>query len=192
MVIWWGKMNNISVIVLASGLSKRFNGNKLLYKLNGKPMIEHTFEKLSKIDFDKVNVVSRYKKVLSISDKYNFNRVFNDDETNDTAITIKLGMENVNDSLGVMLIVSDEPYLKQESLEKLVNVFLNNNDKICVLSFNNEPRNPIIFPKKYFNELKSLSKNEKGKNVTNKHLEDLILVETDEKELEDIDYNINV
>lgn len=181
-------MNKISVIVLASGHSKRFNGNKLLYKLNGKPMIEHTFNKLKKINFDRVNVVSRYSEVLSLSKKYCFNYIFNEDLTDDTAITIRLGMENVFDSVGVMLIVSDEPYLKIESLNNLIQTFNENSDKICALSVNNSPRNPVIFPKKYFNELTSLKKNEKGKNVINKHLDNLVLIETNEKELEDIDY----
>ena len=113
-------MNKISVIVLASGLSKRFNGNKLLHLFNGKPMIEYTFEKLKQIDFDKVLVVSRYSEVLNLAKCYGFTGIKNNDETFDTSITIKLGIDKIkNTSIGAMLIVADEPYLKIESLNKL-------------------------------------------------------------------------
>ncbi len=187
MVIWWAKMNNISVIVLASGHSKRFGENKLLYKINGIPMIEHTFIKLKELDFDCVNVVSRYNEVLEISDKYCFKSIFNNDTTDDTAITIKLGMQNVNDSSGVMIIVSDQPFLKIESLKRLIDTFNQHKTRICANSYINSPQNPVIFPKQYFSELLTLSKNEKGKNVINKHLDNLVLVNVDKKELEDID-----
>lgn len=182
-------MNKISVIVLASGLSKRFNGNKLLYLFNGKPMIEYTFEKLKQIDFDNVLVVSRYSEVLELAKKHGFTGIKNNDETFDISNTIKLGIDKIkNTSIGAMLIVADEPYLKVESIIKLVNSFLKNSDNICALSINKSPRNPAIFPKKYFNELLALNKNEKGKTIINKHLDDLILIETNEKELQDIDY----
>ena len=37
------------IIVLASGFSRRFQGNKLLYRIDGIPLIEHTLQKLTKL-----------------------------------------------------------------------------------------------------------------------------------------------
>ena len=40
-------MNNISLIILASGFSRRFVSNKLLYEFHGKKLIEYAFDKAS-------------------------------------------------------------------------------------------------------------------------------------------------
>ena len=40
-------MNNISLIILASGFSRRFVSNKLLYEFHGKKLIEYAFKTFS-------------------------------------------------------------------------------------------------------------------------------------------------
>ena len=43
-------MNKIDVILMASGNAKRFGENKLLYLLDGMPLIEHTLKYISKAE----------------------------------------------------------------------------------------------------------------------------------------------
>ena len=62
-------MNNISLIILASGFSRRFVSNKLLYEFHGKKLIEYAFDKASA--FLDVIVVTQYmeiKEMVSIQD----------------------------------------------------------------------------------------------------------------------------
>ncbi|NJE77501.1 NTP transferase domain-containing protein, partial [Thermococcus sp. ES12] len=48
--------------VLAGGRSKRFGGNKLLYRIDGKPLILHTIERLESADeIDEVVIVASPK-----------------------------------------------------------------------------------------------------------------------------------
>ena len=51
-------MNNISLIILASGFSRRFVSNKLLYEFHGKKLIEYAFDKA--VFFSDVIVVTQY------------------------------------------------------------------------------------------------------------------------------------
>ena len=53
-------MNNISLIILASGFSRRFVSNKLLYEFHGKKLIEYAFDKASA--FLDVIVVTQYRR----------------------------------------------------------------------------------------------------------------------------------
>lgn len=53
-------MNNISLIILASGFSRRFVSNKLLYEFHGKKLIEYALDKGQA--FSDVVVVTQYKR----------------------------------------------------------------------------------------------------------------------------------
>ena len=51
----------INLILLASGNSKRFNGNKLLTNFNNKPLYMHTLDKIKSIKgLNKVIVLTKY------------------------------------------------------------------------------------------------------------------------------------
>ena len=39
-------------VILAAGLSKRFNGNKMLFRYNGKPLLQWTIDLVISFDFD--------------------------------------------------------------------------------------------------------------------------------------------
>ena len=59
----------LSIIVLASGNSRRFNGNKLLYEIDNKPMYLHTVDKLidlkkSNENVDEIIFVTKYDKII--------------------------------------------------------------------------------------------------------------------------------
>ena len=58
-------MNNISLIILASGFSRRFVSNKLLYEFHGKKLIEYAFDKASA--FLDVIVVTQYEKIKEMA-----------------------------------------------------------------------------------------------------------------------------
>ena len=59
-------MNNISLIILASGFSRRFVSNKLLYKFHGKKLIEYAFDKAS--TFLDVIVVTQYMEIKEMAE----------------------------------------------------------------------------------------------------------------------------
>ena len=47
----------IPIVILAAGMSTRFPGNKLLYEVNGKPLIRHIVESALESKADEVIVV---------------------------------------------------------------------------------------------------------------------------------------
>ena len=54
------KMN---LILLASGNSTRFKGNKLLALVDNKPMYMNVIEKILKLNFNKVILVTQYEEI---------------------------------------------------------------------------------------------------------------------------------
>ena len=75
-----------------------------------------------------------------------------------------------------------------ESLERLVNDYLNEEEKIACLSYEGEMGNPVVFHPDYKKELLALTGDVGGKKVVKRHMEEVFLVEVKQKrELFDID-----
>ena len=180
----------LSAVVMASGHSKRFKGDKLTALVDGVPMIEKLFMAIPEDVFDAVAVVSRDEKILDIARSYGYIAVFNDDKTDDTAITIRLGVENISpDSVGCAFFVGDQPWLKGDTITSLAEKFYEDTSRICMLSHNGHKGNPVIFPAALLGELKTLLRNEQGKVVIRRHPELVVFKEVeDANELKDIDY----
>lgn len=161
----------LSAVVMASGHSKRFKGDKLTALVDGVPMIEKLFMNMPDV-FDTVAVVTRDEGIIRMAEKYGYKGVYNDDKTDDTAITIRLGVENIDEkSDGCAFFVADQPWLKGDTIKSLAESFASDASHICMLSHKGHKGNPVIFPKALFGELKNLRPNEQGKAVIKRHLE---------------------
>ena len=104
------------IIVLASGFSRRFQGNKLLYRIDGIPLIEHTLLKLTKLPANGIYVVTQYPEIINLANHYNMTPIMNFEAMTGQASSIRIGLSHSN-SDQVLLIVADQPYIRQETLE---------------------------------------------------------------------------
>ena len=182
-------MKKISIVITASGHAKRFGSNKLLADLNGKPVIQYTFEAIPG-RIEKTIVVAWDREILDLAESFGFTGVYNDDKTDDPSITVKLGMENLpHDTDGCMLLVADQPLLTKESLNNLCALYDENPSCICAVSEKGEQRNPVIYPKFIFPEFMGLPPFERGKAIIKKYRDILRFYEVpDSRELMDVDY----
>ena len=137
----------IHIIYMAAGNSRRFGSNKLFYELNGKPMYRHLLERLIEIKdrYNKlknvesnnpvidITVVTRYREILdycsSIPDCH---AVLSPDSEKGISYTIKAGIMAVQEQKKTgmqdyyMFAVADQPYLKSQSVIKLIDKVLEN------------------------------------------------------------------
>jgi CTP:molybdopterin cytidylyltransferase MocA len=114
----------------------------------------------------------------------------NFDFTDDTAVTIRLGLDFMSADLsGVMFCVADQPFLKKDSIEALKQAFRLDPRRIVRLGWQGRAGNPVLFPASLFPELRELPSGKGGRYVIDRHPELVLLVEAqDERELKDIDY----
>ena len=82
-------MKKISIVITASGHAKRFGSNKLLADLNGKPVIQYTFEAIPE-RIEKTIVVAWDREILDLAESFGFTGVYNDDKTDDPSITVTI------------------------------------------------------------------------------------------------------
>ncbi|MDU1203057.1 MAG: nucleotidyltransferase family protein [Clostridiales bacterium] len=183
----------LSIIVLASGNSKRFNGNKLLHKINKKPMYLHTLDKL--IDLKKVNdnideiiFVTKYDEIINNLKNKDIKVIKNNNSEFGISQSIKLGISNSFNN-AYMFIVCDQPYIKKETINKFINEFIRSKKNLGCVSNDSILLNPTIFTDKYKDKLLKLDGDKGGKKIILKNIDDLFIFDVLEKrELIDIDY----
>jgi molybdenum cofactor cytidylyltransferase len=179
----------LGCIFMASGHSIRFGSDKLVYPLCGIPMICHALDSLPKGLLDTVAVVTRSDYVAKLAKSRGFFAIKNPDASNDTAITIRLGLYAMPEYIdGCMFSVCDQPYLTGESIIRLTEAFFRQPNSIVALSWRGIRGNPVIFPSSLFNELRCLPSYATGKYVIDRHRDKLVLVSAfAREELWDID-----
>lgn len=148
----------ITGIIMASGYSKRMKKNKLLLEVFGKSMVEHIIEIVKEAVFDDLLLVYKDKEVKDKAQKYNIKLLFNSLANQGQSEAIKLGVINSNIKTdGYMFLTCDQPFLSAEVIGKLIEKFKENEEYIIVPLYGGKPGNPCIFPKKFKEQLLSLS-----------------------------------
>ncbi len=183
---------NKHILYLASGNSRRFGENKLLYAVDGKPMYLHGLEVLCEVVKRHPNctltVVSQHEKVREGASAQGIRAIDSPESVDGMSYTIKNAIRslgNVSTDDFLLFAVADQPNLTVYSVEKLLERAKEGTETAC-LSFHGNPGNPTLFSAKYIPELLELQGDRGGKAVLKRH--DCIFVEAeDETELIDID-----
>jgi len=173
---------------MASGAAARFGSNKLLYPVDGIPMILRAFAALPAPLFRRAGVVSCYPEILALAARHGYQAVANPHAREGQSASIRLGLAGMTDMDGVLFGVCDQPYLSRASVERLLKAFETGPEGIYALSWRGRRGSPAVFPAVLFPELLSLTGQARGGEVVKAHRDLLHLVEADcPRELWDVD-----
>lgn len=191
----------MDMIILAAGNSSRFGSNKLFYEINGKQMyqyvLEHASDLLENKDVEHIILVTQYEALKQLVEQQYpvVNIVINRWPEKGISHSVELGIENLckinEESEACLFVVSDQPYLQYNTLENFIEEYRKQEQQIGICACESRMGNPVIFSKKYYDELRQLSGDKGGKQVVRKHLTDTFLFQVEERELEDIDVRIS-
>ena len=177
----------IGALVLAAGNSSRFGSNKLLFKIDGKSVLERTLLALSGFKFWKTAVVVSNTDFDDILGNH-VEKILNKQISLGIGKSIALGTIYLREEVsGILIVLADQPLLTLDDIKKMTDVFLGDPTKIVACSVDGEIRNPIIFPTGYFDELIKLSGDRGARGLANSHIDNIVRVEVDSSHLLDID-----
>lgn len=170
------------IIILAAGSSSRLGQPKQLLEFNGKTLLEIAVEAAQNslaqscvlvlgANADLIVEKIRHTKV---------DRVINENWENGMASSMQKGLKYLmknSDPDQVILMLSDQPFVNIDILNLLIESKLKSNSEIIACTYKGIVGVPVLFTKKYFPELLSLSGSEGAKKIVMSHKEDLQLVD---------------
>lgn len=176
---------DLGCVIMASGLGKRFGGNKLMTPFHGRPMAEQILDTTEGI-FSRRVVVTRHEDVAALCRCRGIEAVLHAlPHRNDT---VRLGMKALGDVPGVMFCPADQPLITQESIRMLALCAANTPDTIWRTRCGTEVGAPIVFPRRFFPELLTLPESKGGGYVVKAHPDTVRFFEVaDSMELRDVD-----
>ena len=158
----------VGCVIMASGLGKRFGGNKLMADFHGKPMIQQALQASNGLKEHRV-VVTRHEDVAELCRKQGVNVVLH--ALPHRSDTVRLGLEALSDVDACLFLPADQPLLRQETVAALVQAWESEQESILRPFHKDTPGSPVIFPRWAFPELRTLPEGKGGGWVIQKYPE---------------------
>lgn len=184
----------IGCVLLAAGAGRRFGGGKLLYEIDGEPMVSRALRLYGSFPFAARVCVTRAEagEIQRLALEGGCSIVINPDPDRGVGSSVSIATEAIlakEPQLdGILFAVADQPYLTAESVRRMIDSFAAHPDHIASLCHQKKRGNPAIFPSEFYPALCALKEDTGGGAIIRRHPERLLLVEVDcAQELDDID-----
>ena len=176
---------SIGCVIMASGLGRRFGGNKLMADFHGEPLICRILDATEGVFSQRV-VVTRHEAVARLCETRGIPYVLHDlPHRNDT---VRLGLEAMQGVERCMFATADQPLLRQDTIAALALASANAPDVMWRTACEGTPGSPVIFPQWAFAALRNLPEGKGGGVLIKKYPERLRTVNVrDMYELKDVD-----
>ena len=176
---------SIGCVIMASGLGKRFGGNKLMADFHGQPMICRILDATEGIFAQRV-VVTRSDEVAALCRERGVRTVLH--SLPYRSDTVRLGLEAMSGIDRCMFATADQPLLRNETVAALALVSKDDPSAIWRTNCGGTHGSPVVFPNWSFPELQNLPEGKGGGFVVKKYPEHLHTVNVrDIYELKDVD-----
>lgn len=193
------------VIVLAAGLGRRFNDNKLMHLLDGKPIVGYCLDLCAGMLCNKlvnsVTVVASNETVIAYTTANypDFRIVANSNPAEGISSSLKMGIRAAKAtnpaSDGFLILLGDMPYLNENHIGNLLNKIKESETEIAVSheigSADDDFRNPVVISSKFYEDLLLLQGDCGAKSLVKKQFSiapcTIGIVDTKPQTLHDID-----
>ncbi len=180
------------ILYQASGNSRRFGENKLLYSYRGKPLYRHGLDMLH--DFVHTHedctltVVSRYAEIRQAAAELGIPYTDSPESEKGISYTIRAGLRSLGELPPedfVVFVVADQPFLTAGTMERLLACAAAGTETAQV-AYGDCPGSPAMFSARLIPELMELEGDTGGRKVIRRHA--CVTVQAcSERELQDID-----
>ena len=178
----------LGCVILAAGNAARFGENKLLTEFRGRPLIEWAFAALPAERLAAVTVVTQYEAVAALARDRGFSVVRNEAPELGVSHSVALGTRALKERCeGLLFLVADQPLLGRKTVERILDRFLAEPDRIVVPAAGERQGNPCVFPAALFPDLEALTGDRGGKQLIRRFPERVERVSVAPQELFDVD-----
>jgi len=153
-------------VIMASGMGRRFGGNKLMADFGGEKMICRALKATEGL-FERRVVVTRHEDVAALCRERGIEVLLHDLPSRSDAV--RLGLEALGNVDGCMFCPGDQPLLRRETVAALVQSWRGEREAIWRTAFGDTPGSPVLFPAWAFNGLLNLPEGKGGAHVISSH-----------------------
>lgn len=164
----------VAAVVLAAGLSRRMGPtNKLLADLGGETMINRVVSAVLASDVDLVVVVTGYEQaqVELAMQGLNVSLVHNPEFEEGLGSTLRRGVASLPVSVeGAVVVLGDMPKITAAHINWLITAYTGSKvQDIFVPTSSGRRGNPVLFSRRYFAELTSITGDSGGRELLQTH-----------------------
>lgn len=163
----------ISAILLAAGRSHRYGSDKLQQSIGGRRMIDWSLEAvLASLADEIIVVVSAEAEELSfkVANSGRLRSVINPHPDEGMASSIICGLEACDDhSAAAMIAHGDMPLIETQTLDWLISIWIKFPAKIIAPRYQGQQGNPVIIPRVFWSEIRSLRGDVGCKSILKAH-----------------------
>lgn len=175
-------VDNIGLILLAAGASKRLGKPKQLLRFRGETLLGRIVKTALASDCRPIIVVlgARAEKLKPEIEEFDVKIFENSDWEKGMGTSIRIAaeslLEDFPETSGAILTVCDQPFVSTELIEQMTENFRSSEALIVACSYNNTLGVPALFRRRLFPELAALESDEGAKKIIYKHLENVVEV----------------
>ena len=171
----------ISAVVLAAGRADAVGEQKLLVPLRGKPVLQWVLESALAANLHEIVCVARDLEAVRRHISLVARRLYwlsNPAADQGQSASVIAGLWAIDPkSDGALFLAGDQPMIRPQLINSLVERFENSNASIVAPSFHGEPRDPVLFRRDLFPKLLQLTGDRDGRMLIEKYRKKTSLVE---------------
>ncbi len=168
-------MDKIAVVVLAAGNAKRLGQSKQLLPWGNSTLLGNVVDNVLTVDAHKTFVVlGAYRN--EILEKINLSEatvLINGNWQQGLGSSIASAITEIDDKYpelnAVLLVLADQPFIGSIHLNAIINLHLTEKESIIITRKEDYRGVPVLFPRKFFKELRLLSNDEGAKQIINRN-----------------------
>ena len=132
-----------------------FPFHKLLYRIEGAPMYRRILDKLLKVKKRleeersglavSITIVTQYEEIGKAGEQEGVKVLYNPHPDEGISSSIKLGIKGNREADACLFTVSDQPWLKEDTIRELAELFLDSGKGMACVSREGKLGNPCIF-----------------------------------------------
>lgn len=152
-------------IILAAGFSRRFGEEKLLMKINGKPIILHVIDLVLSVGFSETVLVFQNQDIGRLADGRTIKGIHNLRAAEGISASIKCGIHNSRPTDGYMFFTGDQPFIEPETVNRLLTAFNKGEGSIILPKYDGVNGSPVIFGSIWKEQLENLIGDVGGRTI---------------------------
>lgn len=143
-------------------------------------MVERVIETVKASRINEIILVYQDPRIKSIGKSNGLTTVYNPNSKDGQSTSIRAGIRAArSDSKGFMFFVGDQPFLQVDIINRLLEVFEEENYSIVQPVYDEQRGNPVLFHKKFRKDLLNIKGDTGGRSIIGENMEDVCFVKFD-------------